>query len=782
MGFNKLLYIVTFILLPVQGFAQDRSWDFQAYPPLEISITHASGNIQIDEAGTVGGTITYDIFFKNSFTDTLFFDAVELDIRSVRINDIDADYLVSDDQLNILVPEPFTAGSEGTVEIRYSGKAGFGFHQSDSQILWSSALPRTTSHWLPVIDSPRISFTSDFEFHYPSGRQLIFNGRHESGEIVSVDQESAIYRSERPVSPDGLRLVIGSFDYHGNSASDMPGSSAFSGSQAPQIHLYSEKPDQLSLLESAAEYFINIQNYLGQPFPFDDLHIVYLDDSQWEVKQTGSGILYLFEDAGDLDHQLKTGMISQWTGESLRAVSWQRSEPLMMMQAFLLNEVFDASLSLRNVLEPYDLYSAHTRSEWQHFFREEASDKLKEAFQSAVLSYRYDGSEVTDWNLFAEKLYQESGTPWFSGFQKPELEMPATETPEEESPEISVSVPATRYHARIQWEEGGERAEIFFNAEDEIINELVTVRVEEITFSGRNVHEVTFTGASDGVVIAVNRVLENIKLTVMGRDDVELLTDKPLMFWIYQLQNDNEPERRREAARALASVEDNPDIQLALNDLLRTESDAAVYAELLRSLGTLTEGASGTDELFMQQTGQDQPTAVRLAAAEALGNYHGNEMAIRQLRSLIVQANSRELRREAIRSLQNITDSERFIAETEPLLTREQLLPEVPLILNLYAEHGNPEKAVEISNDFLEGEFPLQVRLDFISLIAQYDRSPDNWENRLPVLLNDPHPAIRYHAVQALEYIPQDRRDELIQIVLDQEFDERIRRIAVAAR
>src|SRR5690625_7383261 len=93
-------------------------------------------------------------------------------------------------------------------------------------------------------------------------------------------------------------------------------------------------------------------------------------------------------------------------------------------------------------------------------------------------------------------------------------------------------------------------------------------------------------------------------------NDILLTTEKPLMFCIYQLQNDSDPERRRQAAEALAEVEDNPDIQLALNDLLRTETDATVYAELLRALGRLTEGASGTDELFMQQAGRSEERRV----------------------------------------------------------------------------------------------------------------------------------------------------------------------------
>src|SRR5690625_5433203 len=101
-------------------------------------------------------------------------------------------------------------------------------------------------------------------------------------------------------------------------------------------------------------------------------------------------------------------------------------------------------------------------------------------------------------------------------------------------------------------------------------------------------------------------------------------------------------------------------------------------------------------------------------------------MAIIQLRSSIIQANNRDLRRQSIRSLHQITEPDRFISETEPLLTRAQVLPDVPLILDLYAENGNAEKAVAIADDLGDGDMPLSVRLDLIRLIVQYDRSPDS--------------------------------------------------------
>src|SRR5690625_7462753 len=123
-----------------------------------------------------------------------------------------------------------------------------------------------------------------------------------------------------------------------------------------------------------------------------------------------------------------------------------------MVQALSLNEIFDAPLSLKNVLEPYHLYSVHTRSEWQQFFRSEASEKLKEAFRNVILSLDYDGREVYDWNLFAEKFYRASGTPWFSGFKCLVLELPE-EVP---VPDSKLRIPFETnsffyYTSRISW-------------------------------------------------------------------------------------------------------------------------------------------------------------------------------------------------------------------------------------------------------------------------------------------------------------------------------------------
>src|SRR5690625_7854170 len=97
----------------------------------------------------------------------------------------------------------------------------------------------------------------------------------------------------------------------------------------------------------------------------------------------------------------------------------------------------------------------------------------------------YDGREVLYVNLIAKELYQASGTPWFSGFERPVLEHPEEAPVAESELEIPVETDSfIEYHSRIQWEEGSERAEIFFSAVDEVVGELETVGVEGVSFPG----------------------------------------------------------------------------------------------------------------------------------------------------------------------------------------------------------------------------------------------------------------------------------------------------------
>jgi hypothetical protein len=328
----------------------------------------------------------------------------------------------------------------------------------------------------------------------------------------------------------------------------------------------------------------------------------------------------------------------------------------------------------------------------------------------------------------------------------------------------------------IDWEEGSTTAEIRFEADSIAVDELVSVDAEVVGLSETQMRELTFTGASDGVVLNVPSTLENIKLTVPGRNDIELNPEKPFLFWMYQLRNDDDEARRAEAANGISSYSDNPDIELLLNDVLRSEESDMVIAEVLRSMSEITDGASGTDERFMQFAGSNYAMNIRLAAIEALSNYDGNERVISRLQNIIRQESSDSLQRTALQSLSKIVDTQRLAGITGQFIGGNQIPDHIPFLLHTLAENGVGEQAVELADKALEWNTPYDVTREIIRFLMDTDESSVNWQNRLSELMSNPHPGVRLAAAEALLKLSAGSRSEFIDTVLPNEFDERVRR------
>lgn len=750
------LLVVLLCLVHTTGFTQD--WDYEKYPIIDITLTHLDADIKISEDGNIDGNVTYSARFNNSFTDTLVFDAAGLDIRSVLINETEYDFYVQGDKLFIELGEGFSKPEVVTLNILYQASPRFGVHRNDYGTMWTSALPRSNSHWIPLIDHPSVTLTTDITFTHSAGKTVVATGRQNSSEIVNIDEEKTTFSSSDPVSLSSLAWAIGDFSSESSSATE---------EDLPQVTIFSEIEDEHSeVLETAAQVYQQISDFTGTKFPFDDLHIVILDNLNWEVKPFGSGVLFLERGQENLQAQLEAGITALWLSGTISERSWADADAFVLLQAYIMNQIFDDIPSIpANHIQPYSVFSSQNLAEWANFLNEDAEPVFIRAVET-VLGQLLEGPRQTiDWQTFAGLLYSSSGRPWFDGFSPQPIQVEVTIESE------------YQYEARIEWTEGTGRAEVFFEAVGEPVDELVTIIAEEISFNDARTHELSFTGQSDGVVLNISSGIENIKLEIPDRDDIRLITEKPFMFWIYQVRNDDDAENRAEAAKGLATNNDNPDLQLALNDLLRTESSPEVYAEILRAMSSITQGASGTEEHYIQHTGQSQDKLVRIAAIESLSQFENSERVIGHLRSLILQSTDNDIRRTAIQSFATITDVDRFTSSVETFVSREILLNEVPLLLELLSEKGNGEVAVEIADEFTASDFPFSVRKESIELLLDTDQSSTNWSQRLPRLLEDDNPEIRFIAVQALPKLQGETRTQIIEEALMNEYDARVRRI-----
>lgn len=766
-------YTLTLLLiLSLMGVINAQSWDYEPYPDRNVQFLHLDGDLRVSEAGSIEGDLLYTATVTASTSDSLVLHAARINIITVEINNTVAEYRI-DDNLLIIYPESqLNRGDTIQVRVQYSTEPQFGVHMSEYGTIWTSHLPLSTQHWMPVFDHPRSAFSFDLAFTHPSDFQVISTGRKGSTDLLSVDEATTLFSSNHPVPATALTWLIGDFRQAGSTIrstdneSELEIPSGFERRANPQIYIYSENTNtniNRYLTQSATD-FLAVSDYFGVQFPYRDLHIVFLNEDFLEDKNYGAGVIYVFKNKGDIEGQIKRGIVAQWAGVLFREEQWHDANAILLLQAIAYSDLFgfdpDLITSQYESFPPYDSFSDIKFYLWLSNVQSGSLSDLVSDVKWAQRNFNRQESGIISWFDLARIIYENTGQNYLD---VPELD--SIETTDESIHE---------YLARIQWIEDENRIELYFEALTVPVDELVTVELEEVTFTDNRLHEVTFSGEKDGVVVSVSSAVEYVKLTVKEREDIHLTVEKPYLFWISQLREDEDVFRRVEAAKGLARVRDNPDLQLALNDLLQVESNPEVFAEILRSMAHLTAGASGTDERFIRYSSDQQHLLVQKAATEALAYYPGNDRVISRLRNIILQTVDSDLRRIAIRSLAEVTDEEQFASQVQNLITRDVLLNYVPIMLQILAEKGKTEIAIELSETFISAEFPQKIRLDVLGLMKRYDSSSSSWNNRMPMLMSDKNPAIRLVAAKSLQKLTQQQRRALIAEYIDEEFDARV--------
>jgi len=762
----SILFVVLSFLMTGNSYAQN--WDYELYPRADIELIHLDAEIKIESDGRIEGDIMYTATLKNSFADTIFFDAASLDIQSVTLNGSVADFIVQDLKLIIIPDEPFPRDAEIQIGINYEGFPSFGIHQSATGTIWTSLLPLTTRHWLPIIDSPRTQLLTDLIITHPAGTTVASNGRKGVSEVIDTEYEQTSFSTENRVSASSLGWALFN-DVQTvstvTSESVRNSYSIFSRRSDPQLYVYTEtgqNPEEFLL--TAAAVYNRVIDEMDMEIPYGDLQIMILEDDFLETKQTGEGLLFVYENKGSIKAQIERGIVAMFSESVIKSPSWSDSDAARIAEAFLLSQ-FDVDLTgdEKRTFDPYNIYSAQNGLKWQHFLTQEAPDAFVEGVEIMFNKRSLETPQIFGWSKFSDMIYDVTGRAWAEGFEP--------QVPEPEAEDTTYS-----YRAVIEWEEGSTTAEIRFAADSIATDELVTVEAEVVGLSETQVRELTFTGASDGVVLNVPSMLENIKLMVRERNDVVLKPEKPFLFWMYQLRNDDEEERRAEAASGISSYSDNPDIELLLNDVLRSEESDMVIAEVLNAMSEITDGASGTDERFMQFSGSNYAMNIRTAAVEALSNYGGNERVISRLQSMVRQESNETLQQKALISIGEITEPQRFANISESFITQGIVPDQSSFLLNILAGKGAGERAVELADRALSQDLAFQEKKEVVKFLISVDQSPGNWMNRLADLLQSPHPGVRITAAEAIDKLLVNDRNSIIESVMQNEFDERVRR------
>ncbi|HBQ59224.1 MAG TPA: hypothetical protein DD671_06270, partial [Balneolaceae bacterium] len=481
------------------------------------------------------------------------FNTSDLDIRGISFGDDEADYRISGDSLLIHLPDTLGRSEELTFRINWESSSPYGIHTDVYGNSWTSLNPQMQNHWLPIPDHPELESLVKATFIIPADKEVVFNGEKTGEEVLSAEQRKVNWATAGKVGVTGLTVAVGNFVQE----------SARTG--VNEVSLWTSENGLLDevrngVLQVAVESIKQYESELEFEFPYKTLQIIVLPDHRWEEVQAGAGVIYLYQNLGSLGAQLRRGITAQWFGNYHRYI-----RPIDNRYEFLKALVVGSQSE--QLGEGANLESM---KQWNR--SEKAVEFMKNEFQKNVIKtslpelvQRFEG--VTNWEEYADIWYDETGAFWYGVASDMKL------GGENESG-------SSVYKVEYLYDEMGGNLTLVFEAETEAVHSLVGVDAVEYGFTDTTRSELTFTGERDSVEVGISSGIEYSTLHVTSDQNITLQEEKPFMFLIRQLRN-SDPEVQIQAAKQLSSYSENPDVQLAIQDVLSNEENAEVRAALL---------------------------------------------------------------------------------------------------------------------------------------------------------------------------------------------------------
>ncbi len=255
--------------------------------------------------------------------------------------------------------------------------------------------------------------------------------------------------------------------------------------------------------------------------------------------------------------------------------------------------------------------------------------------------------------------------------------------------------------------------------------------------------------------------------------NIEVIQKKPISFWFYQLRKGTNADERAEAALGLGDHTGNSDLQLALVDNMNKENSPAVKAAIITSLAKITQGATGTDQLFTGAMNTKNDT-VRMAIINALRNYPGDGNAILAIRGLIQRSDNPNIVKSSIWTLQTI-DHKGFPDFARSMVQRDSNFVYTTVLMKTLAKNGDTTMVRNMASHFLEPGYPYAVRVTSLRFLEQLVKSDsENWKHWIAMMVQDNDPRIRYLGWGLVHKLSKADADKLFTELAPEENDLRV--------
>ncbi len=748
--------LVTLMAL-VSDNLKAQSFDHEPYPKLDFNFINLELSLGIQPQNLrIDGEARYQVEANISGADTLTLYASHLDVSNVSVDGETADYSLQNDSLFVLVDDSTEAGSQYEVTIRYSGRPQFGVLQNRNETIWSSQLPRAQRHWVPIVDHPQVTMKTTFNISVPSGVQVWATGAKIGEEVLSVDAMRYRFASQKEVPASSLAFAIGGFKNESIGYGEKKINVAVENSLGSEV-------DQQAILEAVQNYLGTVEKKLGRQYPFEQLQVVVLEDHNGETKSWGASTIFIYKNRGDIDTQLMRGIIGQWFGVQQRERQWSLADAITLSQTLLIKELMSENGTLSRKDQPkgftqslYSVFGPERWNRWQKGIEKWQNESVR-GFMRDSISKMLDLDDVISWNEYADFWYDNIGQPLFDS--------PQFSFNKEGS---STQKDSVAYEVHYDLNEAEGTLKLRFTATHGHFGELTTIEAYEVYPGKVDTLEVTFTGKEDSIVLQVQPTINTLQLSSKGYPTLTLDSFKPSSFLINELRKGESVEERANAARKLGYHSDNPDLQLAIQDFMNQELEPEVEAGLLLSMADITNGASGTEQVFLDALKSDHQV-IREAGLMALQNYSQNDTVVNTVKAVAQRAEELPMFKKAMEVLTVVMAEESFGGFVEKVAQTDTVGKRSIFAIRQLANVGQVENAIEQANLFTERPFSYDIREAALQILIQHDHAASNWLARAEELFEDADPRIRFLVVKGMK---QNMNDEIREYLIDYRPDE----------
>ena len=755
-------------------------------------IKHIKLEIDLDvDNQAISGRVSHTFTPINSGLTSVELDAIELDIREVRLSDGTLlHHSVTGGKLRVDLGKAWDADDELTLEISYSGKPrrGLYFNTPDDaypdrpQQVWTQGQDEDSRFWFPCYDFPNQRFTSEIIVSVPGHWTTISNGH-----LVSVEEKGALktfhWLQDQPLSTYLMSLVAGEYTEIHDDWNGVPISYfAPPGREEDTRRAFGNTPKMIQFFAEK----------IGVPYPWDKYSQVTVADFIFGGMENTSattmtdGILH--DSRAHLDYSADSivahELAHQWWGDLLTCRDWSHGwlnegfatyfdllfkEHDLGVDEFRYAVYQDATTYIQedsghyrrpivsNVYrQPVDLFDRHLYEKGGlvlHMLRNYLGDAL---FWKALHHYctKHRGGNVTTDDL--QKAIEEATGKSMDQFFHQWVYKGG-------HPAFKVS---------YQWEEDTKTAQISISqtqSADELTSTFVVpVDVAYVTSQGRHNVRLNITQAQQTFYLVIDEKPKMIQFDPGYWCLKTLDFDLPKEMLLHQLKNDEDVIGRIGAAQGLSKL-DTIECVEALAHAVQHDAFWGVQAEAAKALGVIK--SQRALEALVGCTHIAHPKA-RRAVAAALGNFK-EEAAFDALLPVLKQDESYFVEAEAARAVCKTKQPPAFDTVTS-LLGK----PSFNHMFTMQAFGGlgemKDDRGIAVAKEWVAYGKPPRTREAALACLGKLGEGKSDVVEFVSDYVEDPWLRARTSAVGALQELNDEKAIPVLSRRISRELDGRV--------